>query len=423
MKILWLSHLIPYPPKAGVLLRAYNMLREISQGNEVDLIAFNQENLIRPLLEDYEEGILNAKKQLESFCCSVSFHETPIDKYRWSQQWLALKSLITPSPYNIAWLQSSSYRNAVAQALNEKNYDLVHIDTISLIPYFDLVRHIPTVLDHHNIESHMLFRRSDNESHWLKKLYFKQEAWRLEQYEKNYCPKVTLNISCSDMDSERLKGIAPNANVLSIANGVDIEYFKPLSDSDDGKTLIFAGTLNWYPNIEAVNFIAEQLWPKLKQAIPDIRIDIIGANPQENILQLSQREKNFCVHGFVNDLRPYLDNAAICLCPITDGGGTKLKVLDAFAMAKTMIAHPIACEGIDVINGVNVYFAETADDYIDAITKLLNNSGQRQKIGRNARQLVEDNYSYHSIGEFLRQQYERLCDKNRYSPEKQTIRD
>ena len=408
MRVLWLSHLIPYPPKGGVLQRAYNMLNEMAKYHTVDLVAFNQPDLLAPLYSNLEEGVLDAKQALSSVCENVAFFEIDSVKGCMGKGRLALQSLVSKDPYNINWLKSRKYGEYVQDIISKYEYDLVHLDTISLIPYLNYTKDIPTVLDHHNIESHMLQRRAGNESNKLKKWYFKQEGDRLEEVEKTICPNVDLNITCSEIDAKRLKEIAPGSRVEEVPNGVDIDYFKRTREYTSNPALIFVGTLSWYPNIEAVRFIAEHLWPKLKSSIPGITFHIVGANPPGELLALSKSDTHFKVHGFVDDVREYMQKAAIYVCPIQDGGGTKLKILDALAMEMPIVAHPIACEGIRVEPGNNVIFAKTLDEYLAAISNLLNNPDRRAQIGRNARTLIETEYSYEIIGRRMSDLYENV---------------
>ncbi|MDA3869951.1 MAG: glycosyltransferase family 4 protein, partial [Gammaproteobacteria bacterium] len=188
-------------------------------------------------------------------------------------------------------------------------------------------------------------------------------------------------------------------------NGVDIDYFKPDASAIQQRSLIFIGTLNWYPNIEAARFIAHELWPILKNEIAGITIDVIGASPPEDIVKVGNEDNDFNVHGFVDDILPYMNKAAIYICPIMDGGGTKLKILDALAMKKALVAHEIACEGIRIENGKNVLFAQSVSEYVVAIKKLIGDDGLRKKMGNEARRLIENEYSYEIIGKKLSDLY------------------
>jgi len=411
VKILWLSHLVPYPPKGGVLQRSYNLVRELAKYHEVDLLAFNQKPMLLTHYPDVATGLADARVHLGEFCHRVEFLELPVDKSRYGRQWIALKSLFT-RPYNINWLVSDEYGNRLRQWLAEAQYDLVHFDTISFAPYLPLLpAGMATALDHHNIESPMLIRRAEMEKNLLKKFYFWQEGVRLRRYEANHCPQFSTNITCSDLDTERLLEISPQCDAQTIPNGVDIDYFKPSEEGNPGEEngelrLIFVGRLNWYPNAQAVNYIAEVLWPLLKKRWPDIKFDIIGASPPAAAKELATKDPNFIVHGFVDEMRTYMANASVYVCPITDGGGTKLKMLDALAMGKAIVADPIACEGIAVTEGVNVLLASDPAAYVQRIAEFVDSPEKRSAFGRAARELIESQYSYAAIGRELATLYE-----------------
>jgi glycosyltransferase involved in cell wall biosynthesis len=401
MKILWLSHLIPYPPKGGVLQRSYYLLREISRYHDIDLLAFNQKGLMSTFYKTQEEGKKNAHNYLSEYCSSVSFIDIPSDASLSHKRKLALKSLFTKMPYTLNWLLSPDFEKELSRHLANNDYDFVHFDTISLAPYIDLCATTPTSLDHHNIESHMLYRRASKESNLLKKIYFWQEGSRLEQFEKIFCPMFDFNFTCSEIDSKRLEKISPESKVHTISNGVDIDYFDPIPFVKKEDRLLFIGTLNWYPNIEAVQFIAKKIFPSLKKIRPGIHIDIIGAHPPQELVELSNEEPNFHVHGFVDDIRPYFRKAKLYICPIKDGGGTKLKILDALSMGMTIVADPIACEGIDVENKKNVIFAENPEQYVKTICDLLSDPDKRVNLEKNARNLAVTKYSNESVGKSL----------------------
>jgi len=407
MNILWLSQLVPYPPMGGVLQRAYHLIHELSHYHTVDLLAFNQQDLMSPFFGDMSQALDVAQKELGTFCRHIKFIPIECDRASYGKHLLALKSLVTKDPYTINWLKSRTFSEQLKIFLSKHDYNLIHFDTISLIPYLKYVTDKPVVLDHHNIESHMLLRRADNEKNSLKQWYFKQEGRRLEAVEKRVCPQFSLNITCSKIDQDRLIELTGNSRVEEVPNGVDTDYFQPDESIEQQQSLIFVGTLSWYPNIEAIRFIAYELWPRIKATIPDVTIDIIGANPPQDIKQVGESDVRFHVHGFVDDVRPYMDKAAVYVCPISDGGGTKLKILDAFAMGKAVVAHPIACEGIHAIEGKHVLFAENADQYLHHIREFLDDEALRYRLGRNARQLIEQEYAYHQIGENLSALYEK----------------
>ena len=413
MKILWFSHIVPYPPKGGVLQRSHHLLRELAERNEVHLVSFVQQTPLRRMYGDVQAGLDDCRKELSKICPVVKFIPIPSERSSLGKKLLLLRSLFTIHPYTINWLKSRAMRAEVAALLRDGDYDAVHFDTISLAIYHDLFPGTKRALNHHNIESHMMLRRSSNERNWLAKAYLWYEGWRLQRYERKACRRFDMHITCSPLDSERLDEFAPGLRTAVIPNGVDVDYFKPNGASRQANRLVFAGRLSAYPNRRAVLFLAQELWPVLKSALPGIEMDIIGADPPAEIIALAKRDTAFRVHGFVDDVRPYLDSAAVYVCPIKDGGGTKLKVLDALAMGLPLVADPIACEGIDVAADRTVLYAASPAEYVAQIRRLLEDADMRQRMSRAARQLALEQYSYAGIGQRLHAVYQNLVNNNK----------
>jgi glycosyltransferase involved in cell wall biosynthesis len=413
MRILWASHIIPYPPKSGVHLRSYNLLRGVAARHDVDLIAFVQEPWLDVFYPSRREGLEECARELEKICSSVRF--LPIDNLKRYKGKLrtAAEGLLTPTCYTIRWLQSPQAHAAFAEAGRRTRYSLVHFDTIGLAPFKAHFQETPASLGHHNIESHMLSRRGQNEHNLAKRLYFLLEGARVRRYEAKMAGEFDLNITCSELDCERLREVAPSVHAVAVPNGVDVDYFQPAPSDSTARSLIFVGSLNWYPNIDAVHFLLREVWPQAKARHPDLRLDIVGSAPPQSVLSLAASFKDVRVHGFVDDVRPLMNSATLYVCPIRDGGGTKLKLLDAFAMEKCVIAHPIACEGIDVTPGTNVQFAESPDDFVNAIDNLLSEPVKRAEMGSAARTLVAERYSFSQIGRYLCDLFESTAEGSR----------
>jgi glycosyltransferase involved in cell wall biosynthesis len=413
MNVLWLAHAIPYPPKAGFLSRSYNLLRELARRQRVDLIAFVQEPWVRTLFPDLETGLEESRRALGDFCRSVTF--LPIDhvRYRWSKHLTALKALVSGSTYTTSWLVSTPARAVIARALDTNSYDLVHFDTIGLAPYRGLAGRTPALLTHHNIESHMMMRRAENSRGVLAREYFRCEGRRLQAIEAGIAEQFAAHITCSELDSARFRECVPDANIVVIPNGVDCEFFTSANVPTRPNSLVFVGTMNWYPNVDAMMFFLGEVWPLLKRRVPAATLDIAGSNPPESLTRLAGSLADVRVHGYLPDVRPLIDSASVFICPIRDGGGTKLKILDAFAMGKCVIAHPVACEGIDVTDKTDVILASTPAEFVAEIARLLANDGARRAIGGAARRLVTEQYSFERIGERFNSALEEVVRRQR----------
>ena len=254
----------------------------------------------------------------------------------------------------------------------------------------------------------MLQIRARRERNIFRKCYFQQEAGRLRKYEKRMCPHFDLHITCSRSDSDRLREIESSLDVTEVPNGVDIEYFRPNWGVQKTEKLIFVGGQGWYPNRDAMEFFATNIWPRISSRHEGISFELIGRSPSQSVLELARMDSRFHVHGFVDDIRSYMNEASVYVCPIRDGGGTKLKILDALAMGKAIVAHPCAVEGIDVSDGVNILLAESAEDFDRCIESFLADPGLRERFERAARRLAVSKYSYDSIGRDMRARYSYL---------------
>jgi sugar transferase (PEP-CTERM/EpsH1 system associated) len=398
MNVLWLAHAIPYPPRAGFLSRSYHLLRELTHRHRVDLVAFVQEQWVSTLFASRQDGLDQSRRALGEFCHSVTF--LPIDSLarRFGKHRTALRALLGGSTYTTSWLKSRSAESVIRGLAESGGYDLVHVDTIGLAPYRELAAGLPATLTHHNIESHMMLRRADNAGNFLARNYFHNEGRMLRRYEQDVAARFAAHITCSELDAERFREIVPDANIVVVPNGVDCEFFASRGVEIRPNSLVFVGTMNWYPNVQAVSYLLREVWPALKSAVPAATLDIAGSNPPDSIVNLARSLRDVTVQGYLPDVRPLIDSAAVFACPIQDGGGTKLKILDAFAMEKCVIAHPIACEGIEVSPGRNVVLASSPQQFVAEITSLLADDTRRKALGRAARELVETRYSYREIG-------------------------
>jgi len=407
MNILWLSHNVPYPPIGGVLQRNYNLIKEVASRHDVHLVAFNQKALL-PNTAQLEE----ARKALAQFCAQVDILPIPSDSRRLNWYALVATSLFSKDPYTINWLKSSTMHDKIRRIVQERQFDLVHYDTISLAEYFDDTGDIPKVLNHHNVESAMMMRRARNDRNILRKVYFYVEAKKLHAYEKRSCPRFDVNFVVSDLEKGVLARRTLGGKVEVVSNGVDTDHYRPGSGSSPVRnSLLFSGRLDSYSNRAGILFFLGKIWPLLRLQIPDVHLTVLGKNPPPDLSRVAQREANVTVTGFVWDARPYFDAAEAYVCPIWDGGGTRLKILDAMAMGKAVVCTAIGCEGIEVSPGNNILIANTPAEFVWQVRRVLTDVNLRLSLGKEARKLVTERYSWKRIGSDLCRIYETVCQR------------
>ena len=396
-RVLWLSHLLPWPPKGGLQQRSYYLMRAVGRRHDLRVVAFSQ----RAHQAD-PDCVRAAIAALSDFCIVQDAFPLPSDKHSHGKQLLAVQSLLPGPPYTIRWGHDVQYGSAVRSAIKTFHPDVIHVDTVSLANYVGQHPEAPAVLNHHNIESHMLARRAEREQNVLRMAYFWQEARRLARYERRVADRFSAHLVCSELDRQRLLEIVDGANVAIVPNGVDLEYFRPADlDRVEQHSLVFVGGLSWYPNLEAMRFFLREVWPKIKNRYPATDLRIIGRDAPPDLKALAANDGRVHFLGFVDDIRPIVHKSAVYVCPIRDGGGTKLKMLDAMAMGKAIVAHPIACEGLQVVDRCQVLLAESGQSIADRVFELFESDALRSTLSRNARLHVERYFSFEMIGNDL----------------------
>lgn len=410
MQILWLSHVVPYPPRGGVLQRSYHLLKELAGRYELHLWAIVQPAWLEVTHGDVKAGLAEAREALSEFCAGVHFQR--LDILENPSALARARAFSRRGGYTANWLSDDAARMQLSRIVSGKSFDAVHVDTISLDPYRAVLPDAPAALTHHNIESHMMTRRAQREANPAKRIAFGIEARRIAELERKTAASYQVHLVCSSLDAARLRETCGSVCTTVVPNPVDVEYFNPgptAGAEGDEVSLVFAGNMSWYPNRDAMLHFARDIWPRLRERSPRLEMNVVGAHAPEKLRRLSQRDSRFRVLGYVDDVRVPIRQATVYVCPIRDGGGTKLKILDALAMGKAIVAYPVACEGIDVEDDVNVALARDADAFADRIVQLLTENEARRRIEANARRLAEDKYSSARVGKRLAEVYEDLA--------------
>jgi glycosyltransferase involved in cell wall biosynthesis len=179
--------------------------------------------------------------------------------------------------------------------------------------------------------------------------------------------------------------------------------------------------MNWYPNLHAMTRFLDTLWPRIKSRAPGVRLVIAGMNPPQSLVARGRSDASIDVTGFVEDIRPVIDAAALYVCPILDGGGTRLKLLDAMAMGKPIVATPFAIEGLDVRDGHDVIVREFGEAFVDAVVCALGDHGMRKAIGDNARATAMRHYAWAGIGRRLHEAYQAAAQRREEPPDRSVL--
>lgn len=406
MRVLWLSHLVPYPPVSGALQRSFHLLSGVAARHEVTLLAFNQRKLLGT-----EEAVTAARAALEAICRRVVVHPIPADRSRLARARLVGRALLSSSPYVARWLDLSAYRADLLAAVRREAFDLVHVDTVGLAPHARIAGDLPVALNHHNVESHMMARRAEREASPLARAFFRREAAKLRRLEQAHAGCAGINLVVSELDRSRLLAAAPGATVTVCPNGTDPVYFRPGGTGPEEGHLLFLGGMSWYPNLNGVRYFVREVWPRLVRRAARAKLTVVGADPPDDLRRLAATDPRIRLTGQVADVRPYFDRADIFVCPILDGGGTRVKVLDAMAMAKPIVSTTLGCEGLDLAPERDYLAADTPEAFVEQICRLIDDSRLRAAMGERGRRVVLEQYAWARIVERLLAGYEGLVSR------------
>lgn len=407
MKILFLSQIVPYPPHGGVLQRGYNIIRQIARHHEVHLLAF-----VHPDTLGSEDLVNDSKYHLEQFCASVDYFDLWPKKSSLHKLIAYASAFVYPLPFSTLAHRSARFKARMQEIISKEAIDVVHYDTIGLAPYLEFGKDLPNVITHHNIESTLMARRSKVESTWLTRYYVGLQAKRLRRYEISESPRFDINVMVSSTDETELKAMTPSVKTTVVPNGVDVEYFS-VRDEEQAPAIIYTGGMNMFANKDAVMHLIEDIWPRIRQKVPDAVFKVIGQDPPEELLSISSRDPSIQVLGFVDDIRPHVASSAVYVVPLRVGGGTRLKVLDALSQGKAIVSTSVGCEGIEVTDGKDIYIEDQDDRFADRVIELLSNAELRKDLGTHARYLAESRYAWESIGQVLLDAYQTVVDQHR----------
>ena len=273
---------------------------------------------------------------------------------------------------------------------------------------------MPIVAGHHNVESALLRRRAENESSVMRRRYLELQAGLTENEERRWCPRAAVNLAVSDADKADFERLVPGARFEVIPNGVDVDVFVP-STGDAKEGIVFVGGMSWFPNADALEYFDEEILPLLRARDEHVKVTWVGRAKPDVIERYAQRGVQLT--GHVDDIRPYVGAAACYVVPLRIGGGTRLKILDAWAMGKAVVSTSVGCEGLDAVDGQNILIRDDPAAFAAAVSMVLRDSGLRASLEKNARAVAEQKYSWNVIGEKMRKVYGEVLAGARVRPD------
>jgi len=397
MEILFLTPQLPYPPQKGTALRNWGLISSLAERHQVSLLSFRSPGQApRPALA------------LTEACARV---ETVPQPERSTRDRLR-DMLTTRRPDMALRLASEPFARRLTDWLAREHFDVIHIEGIEMAPYLDAIQTAhprivggtrPLILfDDHNCEyllqKRVCFTDLRTPTRWPGAAYSFVQWRRLRRYEAHVCRRADCVLAVSDPDAAALQALSPKLDVTVAPNGIDTRSYQPPPSNSQPLTssLVFTGTMDFRPNVDAVLWFARRVWPLVRREASDVHFVVVGQRPHPRLDKLRD-DPAITLTGRVEDTRPYIAEAAVYVAPLRMGGGTRLKLLEAMAMGKPVVATRLGAEGYPVAHGRELLLADTPADFAAAVAGLLRAPERRDELGRAGRAFVEEQYDWRVI--------------------------
>jgi len=387
MRILLLTHRIPFPPNKGDKIRSFNLLKHLASRHELHVAS---------LIDDARdlEFVKDMRQLAKSFVyADISGRSRAISLAR---------SLPSGAAVTVTHFYSTELQEQIDALLESADFDAVLCFSSPTAEYLFRSRHangrlkrVRKLMDLIDVDSckwSQYAERSAPPMSWV----YSYESRRLGAYEERIARAFDTLFLVTEQEKTFLPPGVPREKVHALGNGVDLDYFAPLAApraQGAAPTLVFTGAMDYWPNIDGVNWFVESIFPRIRQAVAGTVFQIVGSRPAKEVTQLASID-GVEVTGFVSDIRQNIGNASVCVVPLRIARGIQNKVLEAMAMGKPVVSTAQAFEGIRATVGKDVVVGVDEQSFADAVIALLHEPARARDIGVHARACVEAEYSW-----------------------------
>jgi len=383
-----LTPYLPYPLHSGGQTRSYNLIKNLSQKNEITLFSF--------IRSEEEKKFL---PELKKFCKTVKvFKRRPA----WSPINIFLSGF-TFYPFLVCIYLSNSLRKAITQYIESEKFDLIHVETFYVVPNIPKTN-IPIILVEQTIEYAVYKHFVDQFKYAILKPFLLLDVAKIKYWESNYWQKASRVVAVSDSDKQVMQKLNPNLNIGIVPNGIDSDWFKISKfKKKHPPTVLYVGNFKWLQNVEAVEHLHAFVWPQIKKLVSNAKLLIVGRGMDTRIYSLISHDIEINEH--IDDIRQAYQNADLLVTPIKGPGGTRLKILEAMASGLPVISTSVGIEGLSVKNGREVFIENDFSQMGVLAGKLLQNQIKAKAVAKKGQEFVSKNFSWGSISHQLENIY------------------
>lgn len=392
MNIIVVTAQFPYPPRTGMTMRVYQLLRQLARRHNVTLLS-----CVEPTQQD---AVGELRQQLPVVVIGRN------ERSRLAKRSDQLRSIFSLQPFSSREVYSAELQRALDDLCASTACDVVQIES-SVLGRLSVPSDVRVILDEHNIESEVFRRMCEGERSLIRRTYSRWEGERVRRWERQCWARVDGCVVTSSREGPVIQGVAPHLAIAVVPNAVDLEYFSPTSDTVEPNSVVFNGTLGYRPNVDAAYHLVDEIWPLVRERSPEAKLTIVGRASDADRRRLAA--PGVIVTGEVPDIRPYLQRAAVIAVPVRIGGGTRLKVVEGLAMRKAIVSTTLGCEGVAVCDGEHLLIGDGAAEFAARILDCFADPELRDRLGATGRRLTEEEYSWDLAGERLDALYTRVA--------------
>ena len=383
LKVLVLDEEIPYPPNSGKRIRTWNLLRRLAKRHSVSLLCYGHAGDV-------------AIEAVRKTGIRLHLVEPKVHRTGWGFYLQLFLNLFSTLPFSVTKHYSSHFSQQFRTLLAQESWDLVHCEWTPYARFVSEGCPVPVFVSSHNIESQIWARRKQNVQSAIAKLFFWTQELKMRRFELRALQRASgvTAVTSADVDTMRHWGIKRAA---LIPNGVDLNAFALTSEAAEETEILFLASLDWHPNIDALQYFTREILPSLLARRPQIRLRIVGRKPAESLKKQFAGTPGVDFTGEVENVVPYLARAAVFVVPLRIGGGSRIKILEALAAGKAVVSTSIGAEGLDLIPGKHLFIADSPSEFARRVDELLASKELRRRVGEQGRAFVHDRYGWDGI--------------------------
>lgn len=366
----------------GLTLRVFNYVSRLNRRHEFDLVYCAHSNANHP--------------EQEALFQQVAWFPTP--KQTPPEGFIA--RLKAGLDYRNLYPPSPAMRDYLARLASERSYDLIWDAGCNTLLSLEPIRSsgIPLLADQVDDSFLRLKRDIQTTTGYYHRLWLVKQALLHWLFSRKHLATAEAVLFVSKSDADSFKGLFPKAKTIVIENGVNEDYFKPNSipsaqPTEDQTILVFEGVMLFQPNIEAACHMCHDIFPLVREAIPGARLCLVGRDPTPEVMALAKLE-GVQVTGTVSDVRPFLQQANVFVCPMRSGTGIKNKILQAWAMGKAVVSTSAGIGGLQAMDGENILVRDHPQDFAAAVIELCRNPAEARRLGNAGRETVVSHYTW-----------------------------